>query len=61
MAERAVTTGPRIAVVAALESTIGPTSKLLMEVGARRGVAPDITEVLCPNAWVMFERGDLDG
>jgi len=61
MAEHAVAIGARIAVVAALESTIGPTAELLGDVGSRHGVTPDITEVRCPGAWARFEGGDVDG
>ena len=61
MAELAVATGSRIAVVAALLSTIAPTVSLLGEVARDQGRTPVIDEVVLPEAWFLFERGDVDG
>ncbi len=61
MAESAVRTGSRIAVVAALESTIVPTVSLLGAVARAQGRTPVIDEVVLPEAWSLFERGDVDG
>jgi hypothetical protein len=61
MAEAAVACGPRIAVIAAVESTIAPTSELLDAVAAARGVTVALTPVLRADAWARFETGDLDG
>ncbi|MCX4553603.1 aspartate/glutamate racemase family protein [Streptomyces sp. NBC_01387] len=57
MAAAAVATGPRITVVAALESTLEPTVALLREEG------PDvrIRSVLAEGAWTLFEEGDRTG
>lgn len=61
MADRAVATGPRILVVAALDSTLAPTAALLQESAdaAGRAVAPRC--VLAEGAWERFEAGDIDG
>lgn len=59
MAERAVATGAHITVVAALRSTVAPTVTLLAEVADRSGLHPTITELVLPEAWSLFERGDL--
>lgn len=61
MAEAAVAVGPRIAVVAAVDSTVAPTSELLEAVAAERGVALELTVVRSEGAWARFEAGDLDG
>jgi hypothetical protein len=59
MAERAVTLGPRIAIAAALESTLGPTRALLEEVARAAGRTVELSEILCADAWPLFERGDI--
>jgi len=61
MAELAVDTGPRIAVVAALESTMAPTVALIGDIARRQGRAPVIDEVLVPGAWTLFEDDDVAG
>lgn len=61
MVEAAVAFGHRIAVLAALESAVGPTTGLLAEVSASCGVDVEVTVHLCDGAWGCFERGDLDG
>lgn len=58
MARLAVDAGSRIGVVAAVESTLLPTRELLEDEATRVGVAPTITEVFVPEAWVSFEAGD---
>ncbi len=58
MAEAAVAAGPRIAVVYATASTLGPTRELLTDAAAGRPVT--LIEAPCPQAWVAFEAGDLD-
>jgi hypothetical protein len=58
MAERAVAAGPRIAVVAALESTLAPTGDLLRETAGRAGVPVTIVDAPCLDAWHHFEAGD---
>ncbi|MGE7384483.1 arylsulfatase [Streptomyces sp. NPDC004126] len=56
MAARAVVTGERIVVLAALESTLGPSVELLREEGAE-GVRGQVV----PGAWELFEAGDEGG
>lgn len=51
----------RIALIAALESTLGPTRRLLEEEAARAGRAVIIAERLCAGAWPRFEAGDMAG
>ncbi|MFZ4810918.1 MAG: aspartate/glutamate racemase family protein [Ilumatobacteraceae bacterium] len=59
MADAAVAMGRRIAVVAAVDSTVGPTLELIESVSAGRDV--DVSVVLSEGAWARFEAGDLDG
>jgi hypothetical protein len=61
MAERAVATGARIVVVAALASTLAPTRQLIQEVADQAGKVVAIINVLCEGAWALFERGDQSG
>ena len=61
MADRAVTLGPHVLVLAALASTFGPT-RALLEDSARRAIVPlRLEERLIESAWPYFERGDRDG
>jgi hypothetical protein len=60
MAERAVELGGRIVVVAALASTITPTTDLLAEVAVRSGTEVDVEALLVEVAWPRFEGGDLE-
>jgi hypothetical protein len=59
MAERAVASGRRILVAAALASTLSPTTELLRQVAreSRRTIA--LVEVFCEGAWPLFEASDL--
>ncbi len=61
MARRAVRSGHRIAIVAAVESTIGPTRSLLEESAAAAGRRVELIDAPCLDAWSLFEAGDLDG
>ena len=61
MAEAAVGFGRDLAVVAALASTLGPTTELLRSVASAAGVAVRLTEYPCVDAWDRFERGDQGG
>lgn len=56
MAEAAVAGGPRVAVVAALASTLAPTRALIEGAAAGRPLA--ISEHHCADAWPHFEAGD---
>ena len=60
MAEQAVAGGSRIAVVAALASTMAPTRDLLQETADRAGRTVTITDAPCLAAWSHFEAGELD-
>jgi hypothetical protein len=57
MADQAVRSATPIWVVAALESTLGPTTSLLQESAAAFGVQVEIKHLLV-QAWPFFEQGD---
>ncbi|MFG2875547.1 arylsulfatase [Streptomyces sp. NPDC048337] len=59
MAAAAVAAGPRIAVLATVESTLLPTCELLAEEAGERPVS--ITPHLVAGAWERFEAGDGAG
>jgi hypothetical protein len=59
MAEEAVRSGGRVAIVAALESTLEPTRALLEQ--CADGVDVELTVSPCLDAWTLFEEGDVDG
>jgi hypothetical protein len=61
MAEAAVAAGSRIVVAAALESTIAPTSELIMQVAQEQGREVTIRPLSCVGAWERFEAGDQAG
>ncbi|WP_340537463.1 aspartate/glutamate racemase family protein [Nocardioides sp. GXZ039] len=61
MAREAVRRGSRIGVVAALQSTLGPTGDLLEEEAARAGASVTLVESCVAEAWSAFEAGDQDG
>jgi Asp/Glu/hydantoin racemase len=61
MAVAAVRVAQRIAVVAAVESTIEPTLSLLREEASPAGSSVDIESLPCFDAWPIFEDGDVDG
>ncbi|GAU71231.1 hypothetical protein SSP35_30_00240 [Streptomyces sp. NBRC 110611] len=61
MAAAAVAAGPRIAVLAALESTLAPTGDLIAEEAGRAGRAVGVRTVLVAGAWERFEAGDTAG
>ncbi len=58
LAEKAVALGSNLVVIAALESTLGPTRALLEAEAARVGKEVALELSLCPDAWNYFERGD---
>ncbi|RDG40008.1 aspartate/glutamate racemase family protein [Streptomyces corynorhini] len=58
MAGAAASAG-RVAVVATVESTLGPTAALIREEAAGRDVT--VRTVLVEGAWALFEAGDRDG
>ncbi|MFJ8949368.1 aspartate/glutamate racemase family protein [Streptomyces sp. NPDC102381] len=61
MAARAVAAGKRIAVVATVRSTFGPTVDLVEEEARRAGRAVDVRTVFVEGAWELFLAGDRDG
>ncbi|MEU7602573.1 aspartate/glutamate racemase family protein [Streptomyces sp. NPDC041003] len=61
MAAAAVRTGARIAVLAALESTLAPTAELLAEEAEAGGRRVSVRTHLVAGAWERFEAGDTDG
>jgi hypothetical protein len=61
MAERAVHVGDRITVIAAVESTVGPTRDLIGEVAESTGRSPAVEVMIVAGAWGRFEVGDHDG
>ncbi|MDX6752097.1 aspartate/glutamate racemase family protein [Geminicoccaceae bacterium 1502E] len=61
MLEQALEHGPRIAVCAALASTIGPTRDLLLRVARERGVAAELREITVEDAFPLFQAGDRAG
>ena len=56
----AATPRHRLAVVAALDSTIGPTCDLVRSVAREQDATVELVTVTCPGAWDHFERGDTD-
>ncbi|MFD8981028.1 aspartate/glutamate racemase family protein [Streptomyces sp. NPDC059564] len=59
MASEAVRTGPRIVVLATVESTLAPTGELLAEEAAGRRVS--VRTHLVEGAWELFAAGDTTG
>lgn len=58
MADRAVEQGPRILLVAALESTLEPTAKLIQESAQAMQRTVHLEPLLVPGAWAHFQRGN---
>ena len=58
MADRAVALGPRILLVAALESTLGPTAELIQESAAAARAQIEIEPLLVAGAWPNFLQGN---
>jgi hypothetical protein len=59
MADAAARAGPHVLVVAALESTLGPTSTLVRDSAQRLGLHVSVSEHLIPGAWQHFEQEDM--
>ena len=57
MADQAVRPGGRLLLVAALESTLAPTTALLQSSAAGLGVAVEIEHLVVGDAWAHFEAG----
>ena len=60
MAERACELGSRIGVIATLETTLGPTGRLVVEAARANGRSVDVVSVLVPDAFALLERGERD-
>lgn len=58
MADRAVRTGPRVLIVAAVESTLTPTTDLVRSAAENAGVTVRPSQLLVEEAWPYFEAGD---
>jgi Asp/Glu/hydantoin racemase len=58
MADRAVRTGPRVLVVATVESTLAPTTDLVRSAAKNAGVTVRPSRLLVEEAWPYFEAGD---
>lgn len=61
MAARALQAGRRIAVIAALDSTLAPTLALLEEEASAADHEVETTPIVAKGAWDMFEAGDQAG
>jgi hypothetical protein len=61
MAEEAVASGRRIVVLAALRSALVPTVALVRQAAVKAERTPAIVEVLCEDAWPLFEAADFSG
>ncbi|MGW3631884.1 aspartate/glutamate racemase family protein [Streptomyces sp. NPDC005122] len=61
MAAAAVAAGPRVTVVAALESTLAPTVALVEDEARASGLPVTVRTLLADGAWARFEAGDQDG
>ena len=61
LAEKAVAAAKRILVVAAVETTIGPTLGLLKEAAAAAGRDIAFETLVLPEAWTLFQAGDQKG
>ncbi len=58
MADAAVATGDRIAVIATLATTCGPTTALIQERAARAGVSPTVRSEVVEGAFAAVVAGD---
>ncbi|WP_395576026.1 aspartate/glutamate racemase family protein [Streptomyces sp. BK79] len=61
MAAAAVAAGPRVAVLAAVESTLAPTVALIEEEARRAGRPVEVRTRVVDDAWSRFETGDTEG
>ncbi|WP_399945045.1 aspartate/glutamate racemase family protein [Streptomyces sp. BBFR25] len=61
MAAAAVAVGPRVLVLAALESTLAPTAALIEEEARRADRRVEVRTRLVEGAWSRFEAGDGEG
>lgn len=57
MADKAVRTGPRVLIAAALESTLAPTKALILSAAQNAGIAVQPALLFVEDAWPHFEAG----
>ena len=60
MADRAVQAGARILLVAALESTLGPTESLIRDSARRAGKSVTLRNLVLADTWKHFQAGDIE-
>ncbi len=60
MADKAVKRGPKILVVAALESTLQPTIELIQESASQSNLQVELQVALARDAWPHFTKGNRD-
>ncbi|RQO47203.1 Asp/Glu/hydantoin racemase [Variovorax sp. KBW07] len=58
MADRAVRSGPRVLIAAAVESTLDPTLSLVLSAATQAGVGIRASTLLIEDAWAYFQVGD---
>ncbi|MEU1166498.1 aspartate/glutamate racemase family protein, partial [Streptomyces sp. NPDC005921] len=61
MAAAAVAAGPRVTVLATVESTLAPTLALIEDEARRANRPVRARAQLVPDAWTRFEAGDTEG
>ncbi|MFD4975656.1 aspartate/glutamate racemase family protein [Streptomyces sp. NPDC058424] len=61
MAAAAVAAGPRVVLLAAVASTLAPTTALIEQEARRAGRTVTVRPVLVDAAWSRFEAGDNEG
>lgn len=59
MCEKAVATGARIGVLATVESTLGPTGRLVQRKATEAGRQVEVKTRLCVGAWDLLAKGDI--
>lgn len=57
MAEEAVSYGTKIAIIATLETTLGPSQRLIEKIGAEQGKQMQCSQYLQNAAWDALQRG----
>ncbi|HEX7866055.1 MAG TPA: aspartate/glutamate racemase family protein [Variovorax sp.] len=58
MADKAVRTGPRVLIAAAVESTLAPTTALILSAASNAGIDVRPRPLLVQDAWVHFQNGE---
>ncbi|MDQ3404909.1 MAG: aspartate/glutamate racemase family protein, partial [Actinomycetota bacterium] len=60
MAEEAVAAGARIGVFATLQSTLGPTTRLIERIASAKGLDREVRAVVCDDAFAALGRGETE-